>query len=106
MAQNEGKGNHYLLTIATGADEAFVENTELGELHKYIDFLNIMTYDFYNGWHNVNGHHSNFLPSDQPEMDKNSVVNAVEMHLNAGFPVEKNKSGHSILRTHLERCES
>jgi len=89
MAENEGKGNHYLLAIATGADEAYVKNTELGELHKYIDFLNIMTYDFYNGWHNVNGHHSNYLSSARPEMDKNSVVNAVEMHVNAGFPVEK-----------------
>ncbi len=89
LAENEGKGNRYLLAIATGADEAYVQNTELGELHKYIDFLNIMTYDFYNGWHNVNGHHSNYLPSAQPEMDKNSVVNAVEMHVKAGFPVEK-----------------
>jgi chitinase len=89
MAENEAKGNHYLLTIATGADEAYVKNTELGELHKYIDFLNIMTYDFYNGWHNVNGHHSNYLSSARPEMDKNSVVNSVEMHVNAGFPVEK-----------------
>jgi chitinase len=89
MAESEGKGNHYLLTIATGADEVYVKNTELGELHKYIDFLNIMTYDFYNGWHNVNGHHSNYLPSARPEMDKNSVVNAVEMHVKAGFPIEK-----------------
>ncbi len=89
LAKHEATGNHYLLTIATGADEVYVQNTELGELHKYIDFLNIMTYDFYNGWHNVNGHHSNYLPSAQPEMDKNSVVNAVEMHVNAGFPVDK-----------------
>jgi len=89
MAEKEGNGNHYLLAIATGAEEAYVQNTELSELHKYIDFLNIMTYDFYNGWHNVNGHHSNYLPSARPEMDKNSVVNAVEMHVNAGFPVEK-----------------
>jgi chitinase len=89
MAEKEGKGNHYLLAIATGADEAYVANTQLGELHQYLDFLNIMTYDFYNGWHNVNGHHSNYLSSAQPEMDKNSVVNAVEMHVNAGFPVDK-----------------
>jgi chitinase len=89
MAEKEGKGNHYLLAIATGADEAYVANTQLGELHQYIDFLNIMTYDFYNGWHNVNGHHSNYLSSAQPEMDKNSVVSAVEMHVNAGFPVDK-----------------
>lgn len=89
MSKNEGNENHYLLTIATGADEAYVRNTELGELHKYIDFLNIMTYDFYNGWHNVNGHHSNYMPSAQPEMDKNSVVDAVEIHINSGCPVEK-----------------
>jgi len=89
MAEKEGKGNHYLLAIATGADEAYVANTQLGELHQYLDFLNIMTYDFYNGWHNVNGHHSNYLSSAQPDMDKNSVVTAVEMHVNAGFPVEK-----------------
>ena len=46
MAEKEGNGKHYLLTIATGADEAYVKNTELGEIHKYIDFLNIMTYSF------------------------------------------------------------
>jgi chitinase len=89
MAETEGKEERYLLTIATGADEKYVANTELGEIHKYLDFLNIMTYDFYNGWHSVTGHHSNYLPSDSPELDKNSVVHAVDMHIAAGFPVEK-----------------
>jgi chitinase len=89
MAEKEGKGMHYLLTIATGADKTYVENTELGEIHKYIDFLNIMTYDFYNGLHKTTGHHSNFQSSAHPEMDMNSVVNAIDMHINEGFPVEK-----------------
>lgn len=80
---------HYLLAIATGADKAYVDNTELGEIHKYIDFLNIMTYDFYNGWHHVNGHLSNLYASAKPELDMNSVENAIDMHVNAGFPVEK-----------------
>lgn len=80
---------HYLLAIATGADKAYVDNTELGEIHKYIDFLNIMTYDFYNGWHHVNGHLANLYPSAHPELDMNSVVNAVDMHVNAGFPAKK-----------------
>ena len=39
-------GAHYLLTIATGADLDYVKNTELGELQQYVDFINIMTYDF------------------------------------------------------------
>jgi chitinase len=89
MAAKKSKGKHYLLAIATGADEAYVKNTELGEIHKYIDFLNIMTYDFYNGLHKVNGHHSNFRPSAAPDSDMNSVVNAVDMHINAGFPAEQ-----------------
>jgi chitinase len=89
LSEKEGKGNHYLLAIATGADKAYVDNAEMNEIHKYIDFLNIMTYDFYNGLHKVTGHHSNYLPSALPELDKNSVVNAVDMHVNAGFPVEK-----------------
>ena len=89
MAEKEGKGKHYLLAIATGADQAYVDNVEMGEIHKYLDFLNIMTYDFYNGHHDVTGHHSNYKSSAQPELDMNSVVNAVDMHVNAGFPVEK-----------------
>ena len=89
LSETQDKREHYLLTIATGADENYVRNCELDKLHKYIDFLNIMTYDFYNGLHNVTGHHSNYLPSSQPGLDKNSVVNAVDMHIKAGFPAEK-----------------
>ncbi len=88
-SQIEGKGKHYLLSIASGADETYVKNTELGQLQKYVDFINIMTYDFYNGLHKVTGHHSNFRPSENPELDMNSVVNAVDLHLKAGVPADK-----------------
>lgn len=89
QAEKNKNNKHYLLAIATGADENYVKNTELGEIHKYIDFLNIMTYDFYNGLHKTTGHHSNFRPSAQPGLDMNSVVNAVDIYVNAGFPVDK-----------------
>jgi chitinase len=88
-SQTEGKGKHYLLSIASGADETYVKNTELGQLQKYVDFINIMTYDFYNGLHKVTGHHSNFRPSGNPELDMNSVVNSVDLHLKAGVPADK-----------------
>lgn len=89
LAINEGRETPYLLTIATGASENYVKNTQLGEIDKYLDFLNIMTYDFYNGYHTVTGHHSNLYPSASPDMDKTSVVNAVDLHVEAGFPIEK-----------------
>ena len=41
---------HYLLTIATGADQAYIDNTDLKNAHKYLDFINVMCYDFYHGW--------------------------------------------------------
>jgi Chitinase len=85
----DGSNKHYLLTIATGADQTYVQNTELGQVQQYVDFINIMTYDFYNGWHKVTGHHSNFMPSANPELDQNSVVNAVDLHIKAGVPANK-----------------
>jgi len=87
--------NRYLLTIATGADQAYHDNTQLGEIHKYLDFMNIMTYDFYNGLHKITGHHSNLKPSpiDPAVKAKNedvrSVVTSVENHIKAGVPAEK-----------------
>lgn len=89
IAKEKGTKQHYLLTIATGADKTYVENTELGELSDCLDFINIMTYDFYNGLHKINGHHSNLYPSANPELDMNSIVNAVDLHINAGFPAKK-----------------
>lgn len=89
LTEDEGNKKHYLLTIATGADEGYIINTELGEVQKYLDFINIMTYDFYNGWHKTTGHHANFESSSYPERDKNSVVNAIKLHLNAGVPRTK-----------------
>jgi chitinase len=89
LAAAENRKVPYLLTIATGADEAYITNTELGSAQKHLDFLNIMTYDFYNGLHKVTGHHSNLYPSMNPSRDKNSVIHAVDLHLETGVPPEK-----------------
>jgi chitinase len=89
LAARKGNGKHYLLTIATGASKRYVENTELGKLQQYLDFLNIMTYDFYHGGDHRTGHHSNFRPSSSPQLDKNDIVNAVDLHVEAGVPLRK-----------------
>jgi len=89
LSARQGSDKHYLLTIATGASQRFVENTELGKLQRYLDFLNIMTYDFYHGGDHRTGHHSNFRPSSSPDRDKNTIVNAVDLHVQAGVPRRK-----------------
>lgn len=80
---------HYLLTIATGSGQRYVDNTELGQLQRYLDFLNIMTYDFYHGGDHRTGHHSNFRPSSSPDRDKGDIIKAVDRHVNAGVPLRK-----------------
>jgi chitinase len=80
---------HYLLTIATGADSAYVRNTRLGEVAKYLDFINIMTYDFYNGLHNTTGHHANLYPSSFNTMRISDVLNSVKLHEESGVPLTK-----------------
>ena len=79
----------YLLTIASAADQAYFDHTDLGEAHQYLDFINVMTYDFYNGWMYQTGHHANLHPSDRERFGGNSIVEAVERHLAAGVPAEK-----------------
>lgn len=78
-----------LLTIATGADSVYIANTELGEVSKYLDFLNIMTYDFYNGLHHVTGHHANLYPSAFNNSRISDVLNSVKLHEEAGVPLDK-----------------
>ncbi len=89
LSVRRAQNRHCLLTIATGANPRYVENTELGKLIRHLDFLNIMTYDFYHGGDRRTGHHSNFQPSASPQQDKNSVIKAVDLHVEAGVPLRK-----------------
>jgi chitinase len=79
----------YLLTIATGANQNYLDHTNMGEAQNYLDF-NIMTYDFYTGESNETGHHANLFKSDvDTTANPRSVNSAVQQHLKAGVPAEK-----------------
>ena len=81
--------NHYLLTAATGGDTAFVNHTELGNAQKYLDYVNIMTYDLYHGNDKQTGHHSPLYQSDKTPHARNGSAVAVEGHIRAGVPASK-----------------
>lgn len=76
----------YLLTTAVGAFPKFVENTNMGEAAAYLDYVNLMTYD-YSGKETV-GHHTNLSPSADYEKE-NSVEKAVKIFTKAGVPASK-----------------
>lgn len=91
-AASEQDGKKYLLTIASGAGSSYVKNTELGKIKDYLDWINIMTYDYHGGWEKVSGHNAplyrdNHDPS--PNKDTFNVEAGVYGHLNAGVPPSK-----------------
>ncbi len=88
-AEGAKTDTHYLLTIATGADQTYIDQTDLGKAHQYLDFINIMCYDFYQGWFYQTGHHANLHASDKEKYGGNNTVQAIERHMKAGVPASK-----------------
>ncbi|WP_218150309.1 glycosyl hydrolase family 18 protein [Chitinophaga arvensicola] len=75
-----------LLTTAVGGFEGFLETSEMGKAAKYLDFVNLMTYDFYsdkNAWHHTNL----YTPAGNP--GAHSGDKAVKAYIAAGVPAEK-----------------
>lgn len=83
-SQGAKDGNHYLLTVAGGPNVSFARNTELAEMMKYLDFMNIMTYDYHGSWESSTGHNAPLYAADGL-----SVSDTVEAYLNAGAVPEK-----------------
>ncbi len=82
------RGRPLLLTIAAGASESFLEHTEMAEVQKVVDFVNLMTYDFRVAGSEAAGHHANLRPSPaDPRRD--SVDGSVAAFLAAGVPASK-----------------
>jgi len=86
---DDRKDNPYLLTIATGASKNYLEHTEMHEAHQYLDFINIMTYDFHTGGSPIAGHHSNLYPSQSLHFTGPSADQSVQWHIDAGIPSGK-----------------
>ncbi len=88
-------GIHPLLTIATSARPAEYANLELALIHSYLDWINLMTYDFHILAEPVTNFNAPlYAPSDDPEPD--SVIRefynldaAVRGYLQAGVPPDK-----------------
>jgi chitinase len=57
----------YFISTAIGASPVFLQHTEMEEAQKYLDYINLMSYDFDESYDNLAGHHTNlFTPSNMP----------------------------------------
>lgn len=87
-SQGMKEDRYYLLTIALGADQKYIDDIEMEIIYNYLDFINIMTYDMRGSFTNITGHHSNLF-SPNGDMGEKSVDAAVNALLSAGVPHDK-----------------
>lgn len=74
-------------SIAAGASARYIEHTEMDKVSRYLDTVNLMTYDFYVGGP-ATGHDAPLFhnPADPKHV---SADNAVSLFLEAGVPASK-----------------
>jgi chitinase len=82
-------GKRLYLTVAMGASDDVIANTEMQKVQKYVDTVNLMAYDYYEpGSESVTGNHAPLFvnPSDPKKVAAAESVRAYEK---AGVPSEK-----------------
>ena len=79
---------HYELTTAVGADQYYVDGTEMDRVAAVCDWINVMTYDMRGGFQTLTGHHTGLYASTG-DLFRISAERSVEMYVAAGVPREK-----------------
>lgn len=81
----------YLLTIASSAGPSTLAKLELNKIHQYLDFINVMAYDFHGTWEMTANFNSPLLPSkDDPARPLHLTTHeAVQAYLRGGVPRQK-----------------
>jgi chitinase len=81
-------GKRYLLTMATGANDSWIEHTEMDRMQVSLDFVNIMTYDMAGDWDPTTAHHAPLF-TNPASPKKHSCASSVDRFLAAGVPAKK-----------------
>lgn len=87
-AAGQSKGRHYTLSMAI-ADGPFIDGIDIAAIAPYLDWFNLMTYDFVNSMTPTTGHHSGLHASPLTPADARTTDRAVKQLLAAGVPPEK-----------------
>lgn len=84
----DGYREGMLVTTAVGGDSYFVCQTNMDEAAKYLDYVQLMTYDLQGGFQKATGHHAALYQSEGNLFDP-CVDKAVKVFHEAGVPMEK-----------------
>lgn len=80
-------GKNKLVTFAAGGFQEYLDKSvDWHKLEKYVDFVNLMTYDLVHGYSTTTGHHT---PLYSSRADEESSDNAIRFFEKIKFPLKK-----------------
>ncbi|WP_404443036.1 Ig-like domain-containing protein [Sutcliffiella horikoshii] len=83
-------GKEYLLTIAAGASESHAANMELSELHQFVDYIQLMTYDINGEWDELTGLNAPLYKDPNSTFSWQwSVQDGIQTYKESGVPANK-----------------
>jgi len=88
-AEEKVLGRHLVTSIAAGASAEFISHTEMSQVERYVDSVNLMSYDYYESSSDaVTGHHAPLYtnPADPKHVSADASVKLFEQ---AGVPAHK-----------------
>ncbi|CAL1537514.1 unnamed protein product [Lymnaea stagnalis] len=86
------KRERLILTLASAVGIFFIDlGYETTEIHKYVDYMLLMTYNFHGGWDNFTAHHSTIFPSQYDQGEDTWLCQnwAVNFWISQGVPRSK-----------------
>ncbi|KAL1892368.1 Chitinase 4 [Sporothrix stenoceras] len=81
---------HFELTVACPAGPQNFQNLDVPAMDRYLDFWNLMSYDYAGSWSSVSGHQANIYPHQtNPNITPASSAVAVHYYQSRGVPTNK-----------------
>jgi chitinase len=88
----EHNGKQYFLTVASPAGEDNFRTFKLGEMATYLDWFNLMTYDYHGDWESTTNHQAALYanPIDPSDLAKKYIIDyTINAYIKAGVPSKK-----------------
>ena len=82
-------GRRLVTSVATGADQNFLDHSEMAKVQRYVDTVNLMTYDFYEGGSDLTTGHHACLFTNPADPKRVSADTSVKAYIQAGVSPKK-----------------